>query len=211
MSIRVITHNGKPPAEGGKRYGYLVGDLFFPWGTSNCLTRAQACALFVPAKPVVRKTTIPNVVYAELPKAVSSSQACYRCLEGNNPIVRILTADRGMMSVAKCRLCGTLHQPSQTPEPAEEIAERILSDEALLPSLPEKKKPAQKKTAKPKKSKGIVFSKLVRAVTHKQGCYFCGFEPNHISRAETDEGAKMLVECGHPDCGKFMRPFAKRD
>ena len=94
------------------------------------------------------------------------------------------------------------------PEPAEEISGRILSDEALLPRHLEVKKPARKKTAKPRKPKVIVFSKLVRALSHQQECFYCNQETNDCRMMDTDEGRKRLVVC--EECGEIMRPFAKK-
>lgn len=229
MPIQVITHNGKPPAEGGLRLGYLVGDLFFAWGGSDCMTRAQACAMFVspqfaPKKPIIQKKTVPTIIFSKLPIALDTSYRCPECYSRDNPAVMTST-DEGIQRVGMCERCDTLFQawqstlermkylrtrsvgvPSHPPVPPESGTEKmwrtIISNVTVLPQ-----KSARKKTAKPEKPL-IKFETLPRTLNYNQACFGCEHEPNHLkNNVITDQGPKRLIICAK--CGEIMRPFKK--
>lgn len=105
LGIVVITHNGLPPAEGGKRLGYsfknMSGQQMFVWaGTSQ----------IVPYPFGIKGKPKPKVIYRDLPR-VNSWDECIAC-EARTNFVEVKT-DLGIKDLRKCIRCGKLHRMRQ--------------------------------------------------------------------------------------------------
>ncbi len=106
--IIVITHNGKPVSEGGKRFGYQAGDVVFIIGGGTY----SASALLAQKKQEENAARTASLraqgilIYAEIPRSPQWSNPCPNCTSYRTESVR-LTTDRGTVWGCKCNSCET--------------------------------------------------------------------------------------------------------
>ncbi|MFH1366909.1 MAG: hypothetical protein ABIH38_02875 [Patescibacteria group bacterium] len=215
-AFAIVNAQGKLAAPGERKHGYVCFDkgvahcLHLATGQAFPLSSSQVRNIFAPTRPAARKKTVPPIIFSSLP-AATDNLWCPRCHEIWRTLLIDTMTDEGVKKVGLCTHCEGLFRPWQPPEPAGEtfrISRFGSNDDREIPS-PLLKKPARKKTAKPRKPKVIVFSKLVRALSHQQECFYCNHETNDCRMMDTDEGRKRLVVC--EECGEIMRPFAKKN
>ncbi len=120
QQILVITHNGLPPSQGGKRLGYVCGDLAFmfggpPQGISLSRLRMIREEEEKKAVPVPPSSSPPvtMVVYNTLKEAQYSDGECPHCGKYPNPTVDLLTTT-GMRRVVQCTKCNEFARPYGT-------------------------------------------------------------------------------------------------
>jgi hypothetical protein len=101
--IKVITHNGKPPSQGGLRIGYQVEDVFFHIATQRAYS---VSAILEAQRPVA--TAAPKarqlLKYFDLPFCNKWGDCDY-CSKQNNQ-AQMEETDIGSMKVVTCWNCG---------------------------------------------------------------------------------------------------------
>lgn len=104
--IIVITHNGKPVSEGGKRLGYQAGDVVFILGGGTY----NASALLTQKKQEEKAASTALLraqgvlIYAEIPRSPRWSNPCPNCDSYRIESVRLNT-DRGTVWGCYCNNC----------------------------------------------------------------------------------------------------------
>ncbi len=99
-NILVVTHNGLPPSQGGKRLGYRVGDYFVPNGWPEGM-------VYIPPPPPPE----PKLVYASLPTTLFSS-SCRTCYTADYTRRKTVETDIGERVVVICARCGLTMRPT---------------------------------------------------------------------------------------------------
>lgn len=107
--IQVFTHNGMLPKDGGKRIGYVVGNMFVKIGTT------QIIILTPPAPPPPLKPSLPKLEqYSLLRTSLYSDGECPHCGHFPNKAEKFLT-DEGEKDLIKCGKCGKYSKPYKKP------------------------------------------------------------------------------------------------
>ena len=199
-AFAILNERGQLVQPGQRIHAYACFDqgvahcLHLDSGRMFSLSQAQTQAIFAPAKPATQKAApkkaMPTVVYAKLPMTLDNSQTCSWCrTSGRSVFIQVTTADRGMMPVIKCDLCGTLHQPWQGT-----IRREITSDSYTFP-----RHELKEKTARPEGEKPTIAaaSILPRAISPEQRCFNCkNIRGNTIEMIKTRmEGRKRIIRC----------------
>ena|SRR3989344_302944 len=115
MAIRVVTHNGKMPRDGGKRQGYIAdrsdGTKIFIPILGPAVPLASLKRQEPPAPPT---TTNRGIVYWNLPIAhvhrsfLSRGFQCSKCGSIDVRHVNVETADIGEVELLECQACASL-------------------------------------------------------------------------------------------------------
>lgn len=106
--IFVVTHNGKPPSEGGRRLGYQVGSLY--------QSVAGGPMQFV-GKPIVRAAPqggadSSEIYYDNLPLVGPGMfRSCFGCKSSSAVNPTKMKTDQGVKQLYRCGICGTLMRP----------------------------------------------------------------------------------------------------
>lgn len=97
MYLAVITHNGKPPSEGGLRLGYQAGNRVYWFGGP---------LEGVEVRPAVAPK--PKLAFYDLPVA-SHRDYCHRC-DNRSLHTRTVDTDCGPKVLLVCSLCNKQHR-----------------------------------------------------------------------------------------------------
>lgn len=106
--IIVITHNGKPVSEGGKRLGYQVKDVVFMIGGGTY----SASALLAQQRRAEEAARIASLkakgilIFAEIPRSFQWSNSCPNCGSYSTESMRLQT-DQGTTWGYGCISCNT--------------------------------------------------------------------------------------------------------
>jgi len=114
MALQVVTHNGKPPSEGGLRIGYLANDpargqVFLPIGALPSLAAIIAMPAYVPpTETVAPSAQSAPIRFADLRDYRTRYGDCSRCSSHvNASLARVVQTDRGLKTVYTCPDCGS--------------------------------------------------------------------------------------------------------
>lgn len=112
--ILVVTHNGRLPADGGKRVGYLVDQIFFRF--DGIALTAPIIFPIIQVKPAdISPTAVPakadsRIRYRFLPMSGPQGK-CPFCDRGANPKLENDTIDNGVCLLVLCLGCGRVMKP----------------------------------------------------------------------------------------------------
>jgi len=108
--IIVITHNGKMPKDGGRRFGYVCNDNFYPVGSTTPIP-LSFFRKKEPAKPKApEKPRISYYEFCDLSYARDYDGQCWYCGHSPNPTITVDIDGMGERRLVKCR-CGRLMLP----------------------------------------------------------------------------------------------------
>ena len=109
----VITHYGTLPINGGKRWGYVSGNNFYPYGSSIPIPLSFFWKLGRP-KPKPKAPEKPRISYSEffrLPYAADYDGECCDCRCYPNRPIAVEVIGSGEKMLIKCHKCGKFMLP----------------------------------------------------------------------------------------------------
>ena len=111
-AIQVLTHNGMPPKDGGKRIGYIVGNRMFVKVGTTQLIDLTPTAISPPLEPLKSSLLKLEQKYKSLSMSDYSDGECPHCGHFPNKVERLIT-DEGEKDLIKCGKCGEYSKPYQ--------------------------------------------------------------------------------------------------